>query len=77
MNNTKNATDKTAEKVDKLSNEIYKLQNTKAALDTTISKFDAIDEKIIKTTEDIKAMEEALEQAADSLSSEAGESVLD
>ncbi len=71
------ATEKTSEKVDALSNEIYRLQKTKTALDTVISKFDAIDEKVIKTTEDLKTMKETLEQAADSLSDEAGKSVLD
>jgi uncharacterized phage infection (PIP) family protein YhgE len=76
MNKSSDSAQNIADKVNKLSNEIYNLQKTSRTLDTALSKFEALDDKVIKTTADIEEMTKVLDEAADSLSTEAGDSVL-
>lgn len=59
-----------AESVNKLSNDIYKLQEKANAIDQITSSFDSLDGKIIKTSKDIEEMNSLLDQAADKLSDE-------
>ena len=63
----------TEEKVNNLSNEIYKLQEKANAIDQITSSFDSLDNKIIKTSKDIEEMNSLLDQAADKLSDEVGD----
>ena len=67
---SKNATDKAADDINKLSNEIYKLQEKANAIKTIEKQYDALDKKIVQTAEDQKKMNELLDQAGDKLSSE-------
>ena len=62
--------DSTEEKVNNLSNEIYKMNEKANAIDQITSSFDKLDNKIIKTKKDIEEMNSLLDQAADSLSDE-------
>ena len=62
--------DKAADDVNKLSNEIYKLQQKADAIKTIEKQYDALDNKIVKTAEDQKKMNELLDSAGDKLSSE-------
>ena len=64
------ATDKAADSVNKLSNEIYKLQEKANAIKTIEKQYDALDKKIIQTAEDQQKMNELLDSAGDKLSSE-------
>lgn len=59
--------EKATNKVNDLSSEIYKLNESKTAIDSVIKKFDEFDQKIIKTKEDIQAMEESIDAAADKI----------
>lgn len=63
----------TEEKVNKLSNEIYKLQEKANAINQITTSFDDLDNKIIQTNKDIEEMNSLLEQAGDKLSDEIGE----
>ena len=57
-----------AEAVNKLSNEIYKLNEKANAINEVTDSFDKLDNKIIKTNKDIEEMNSLLESAADNLS---------
>lgn len=62
--------DKAANQINDLSVEILNLGKKSQAIDTAISKFDDLDNQLIKTKKDAEAMTEALNSAADSLSSD-------
>ena len=69
-------TDKTeddAKEINKLSNEIYKLQEKANAINQITTSFDDLDNKIIQTNKDIEEMNSLLEQAGDKLSDEIGD----
>ena len=51
-----------AEAVNKLSNEIYKLNEKANAINEVTDSFDKLDNKIIKTNKDIEEMNSLLEQ---------------
>ena len=63
----------TANKINELSNEIYKLNEKANALNEIGDAFDNIDNKLIKTNKDLKEMSNLLDQAADKLSDEVDE----
>ena len=65
-----NSLDGQAQQINNLSVEILNLSKKSQAIDTAISKFDELDNKLIKTKKDAEAMTEALDSAADSLSSD-------
>ena len=67
---TKTGADATADEVNKLSNEIYKLNEKANAINKVTSQFDNLNKKVIKTKDDIEEMNSLLESAGDSLSSE-------
>jgi septal ring factor EnvC (AmiA/AmiB activator) len=67
---SKSDAEKSAEKINKLSNEIYKLNEAANGIKNITSQFDALDDKIIKTTEDLKEMSSLLDSAGDKLSAE-------
>lgn len=73
ISNTSSKTEDSAEQVNKLSNEIYKLQEKANAIDQITTAFDELDNKIIQTNKDIEEMGSLLEQAADKLSDETTE----
>ena len=60
----------TSEKINQLSNEIYKLNEKSRAIDNITDSFDTLDNKIIKTNADIKEMGSLLEQAGEKLNNE-------
>lgn len=64
------AASKTADKVNKLSAEIYDLNKKATSLDTVIDNFGKLDGKILKTSKDLEEMKSILEEAGNSLSSE-------
>lgn len=64
------AASKTADKVNKLSAEIYDLNKKATNLDTVIDNFEKLDGKILKTSKDLEEMKSILEEAGNSLSSE-------
>ena len=66
----KNTADGTAEEVNRLSNEIYKLNEKANAIKQITSAYDELDGKIIKTKKDQEELNSLLEQAADKLSTE-------
>ena len=66
----KPASDKAADQVNTLSNDIYKLTEKANAIAQVEKQFDALDNKIIKTAEDTKEMAKLLESAADKLTEE-------
>jgi hypothetical protein len=57
----------TEDKVNNLSNEIYKLNEKANAINQVTSSFDKLDKKIVKTNKDMEEMNSLLEQAADKL----------
>ena len=63
-------TEKAADKVNKLSNEIYKLQAKADAIKSIEKQYDNLDKKIIQTTEDQKKMNDLLNSISDKLSEE-------
>lgn len=65
-----NMSKSTNDTINDLSVEILNLSKKSQAIDTAISKFDELDNKLIKTKKDAEAMTEALDSAADSLSSD-------
>ena len=67
---SKSGSQKTADEVNKLSNEIYKLENKARALDTVTKSYNDLDNQIIKTQKDQEKMNELLDQAADKLDEE-------
>ena len=64
------AASKTADKVNKLSAEIYDLNKKATSIDTVIDNFEKLDGKILKTSKDLEEMKSILEEAGNSLSSE-------
>lgn len=60
----------TAEKINKISNEIYKLNAKANEINNIITSFDKLDNKLIKTNSDLKEMSSLLDQAADKLDTE-------
>jgi len=64
------AAEKTAQDINKLSNEIYKLNERANAIKNITSQYDDLDNKIVKTAEDQKKMNELLDSAADKLDEE-------
>lgn len=64
------AASKAADKVNKLSAEIYDLNKKATNLDTVIDNFEKLDGKILKTSKDLEEMKSILEGAGNSLSSE-------
>ena len=58
----------TDEKIDNMSASIYNLEKSASAIDTVVSKFEDLDNKVIKTKEDIDAMNDTLNSAADNIS---------
>ena len=64
------AASKAADKVNKLSAEIYDLNKKATNLDTVIDNFEKLDGKILKTSKDLEEMKSILEEAGNSLSSE-------
>jgi uncharacterized phage infection (PIP) family protein YhgE len=73
IKNTSNQTEDSAEQINNLSNEIYKLQEKANAVDQITTSFDNLDNKIIQTNKDIEEMNSLLEQAGDKLSDEIGD----
>ena len=59
-----------AEKVEELSANIYKLNNEASAVDNITSSFDKLNNKLVKTNDDLKEMNDLLDAAADKLSDE-------
>ena len=64
------AASKAADKVNKLSAEIYDLNKKATSIDTVIDNFEKLDGKILKTSKDLEEMKSILEEAGNSLSSE-------
>lgn len=64
------AASKAADKVNKLSAEIYDLNKKATSLDAVIDNFEKLDGKILKTSKDLEEMKSILEEAGNSLSSE-------
>ena len=62
-----------SENINKLSNEIYKLNEQANALDNVTNSFDKLDNKIIKTKKDLDEMNSLLEQASESMDTEASD----
>ena len=62
-----------SENINKLSNEIYKLNEQANALDNLANSFDKLDNKIIKTKKDLDEMNSLLEQASESMDTEASD----
>ena len=60
----------TAEKINKISNEIYKLNAKANEINNITTSFDKLDNKLIKTNSDLKEMSSLLDQAADKLDTE-------
>ena len=67
MINWQTQSEKTAEEVKELSNQIYKLNESSTAIKKAASEFDNLDNKIIKTKEDLEAMKESMNSVADSI----------
>lgn len=65
-----NTIESVEDKVNKLSNEIYKLESTSSAINTIINSYDELDKKLIKTNADQEEMNKLLDQAADKLNNE-------
>ena len=59
-----------AESVNKLPNEIYKLNAKANEINNITTAFDKLDNKLIKTNSDLKEMSSLLDQAADKLNTE-------
>ena len=60
----------TAENINKISNEIYKLNAKANEINNITTSFDKLDNKLIKTNSDLKEMSSLLDQAADKLDTE-------
>lgn len=76
-NTAEKKAERTAESINQLSNEIYKLQEKANAIDQITSSFDKLDNKIIKTKKDTEEMNSLLEQVGDQLSTETTKEVID
>ena len=66
----KKTADGASEEINKLSNEIYKLNEKANAIDNITKSYDELDKKLIKTKKDQEELNSLLDQAADKLSSE-------
>lgn len=64
---TRSESEKAAEEIKSLSNEIYKLNESSTAIKKAASEFDNLNNKIIKTKEDLEAMKESMNNVADSI----------
>lgn len=67
QNDYTSSTEKTSEEVQKLGNEIYRLNESISAIDSITSSYDKLDKKLIKTIDDQKEMNDLLNQAADKI----------
>lgn len=63
----------TAESINKLSNDIYKLNEKANEINNITTAFDKLHNKLIKTNSDLKEMSSLLDQAADKLDTEVDE----
>jgi hypothetical protein len=63
----------TAEKINELSNEIYKLNEQAQAIDNITNSFDKLDKKLIKTKEDLAEMNSLLEKGSEIMDDSIGE----
>ena len=70
INTSTNKASRTADEVNSLSNEIYKLETKARALENVTSSYAELDNQIIKTRKDQEKMNELLDQAADKLDEE-------
>lgn len=65
--NTDSAAEKASDKIQSLSNKIYKLNENKNNLDSLADSFEEIDNKIIKTNADLEEMSKLLDDAAEKI----------
>lgn len=70
IGNISSSSSSEAENVNKLSNEIYKLNSKANEINNITTAFDKLDNKLIKTNSDLKEMSSLLNQAADKLDTE-------
>lgn len=70
IGNISSSSSSEAENVNKLSNEIYKLNAKANEINNITTAFDKLDNKLIKTNSDLKEMSSLLNQAADKLDTE-------
>lgn len=70
IGNISSSSSSEAESVNKLSNEIYKLNSKANEINNITMAFDKLDNKLIKTNSDLKEMSSLLNQAADKLDTE-------
>lgn len=70
IGNISSSSSSEAESVNKLSNEIYKLNAKANEINNITTAFDKLDNKLIKTNSDLKEMSSLLNQAADKLDTE-------
>lgn len=70
INSSTNKASKTADEVNTLSTEIYKLETKARALENVTNSYAELDNQIIKTKKDQEEMNQLLDQAADKLSEE-------
>lgn len=63
-------TEKAADSIGTLTNEIYELNQSTTAIETGISAWEEYDEKLIKTKEDADSLSESLSSVTDSLTDE-------
>lgn len=61
---------KTADEINQLSNEIYKLETKTRSLDNIADSYDKIDKQIIKSKKDQEELNELIDQAADKMTDE-------
>lgn len=66
----KKSAEGTADRINDLSNKIYKLNEQAVAIDKITDSFDNLDNKLIKTKKDLEEMNNLMEQAAEKLSDE-------
>lgn len=65
-----NLTETTTEKINDLSNEIYKLNDKASSINSITDSYDDLDAKLIKTNKDLQEQTELLEKASDLLDEE-------
>lgn len=69
-NNYNASAEKTADEINQLSNEIYKLETKARSLDNIADSYDKIDKQIIKSKKDQEELNELIDQAADKMTDE-------